>query len=301
MNTNRINKLICSLMAMLFTACLTGCQQPWGSFSGPVVTEWLDDGRNMRLVKSFQYTDPSNEIWDAPAGSIVDGASIPKLAWSVIVGPFEGKYRKASVIHDVACEKKVRRPDITHRAFYTAMRASGVDLITAEIMYGAVYWFGPSWISIIPVQGSSKAEVESSRYTIIAKAGIHNKVNFAYIDRKVINGTKKEILDAVCEYWRAPQMTLPSLLRSPSKAEIESSWNTIMAKARTYSNIDIANLDRGAISKSIDGTKEEVLIAVIIPPERQLKESSFDELKKAIEKNNLSLEEIENYFPTSSP
>jgi Protein of unknown function (DUF1353) len=41
-----------------------------------------------------------------PAGAIVGGASIPQVFWSIIGGPFEDKYREASVIHDYYCEQK---------------------------------------------------------------------------------------------------------------------------------------------------------------------------------------------------
>jgi hypothetical protein len=32
--------------------------------------------------------------WVAPANAVVDGASIPKFAWSIIGEPFEGQYVK---------------------------------------------------------------------------------------------------------------------------------------------------------------------------------------------------------------
>ena len=69
----------------------------YGKFMGDVIAQWLDDGRLMKLTAPFAYIDPEGERWEAPAGSIVDGASIPQFAWSLIGGPFEGKYRKASV------------------------------------------------------------------------------------------------------------------------------------------------------------------------------------------------------------
>src|SRR5215212_6173826 len=73
-----------------------------GQFIGPVRTEWCDDGRKMRLLSAFAYKDPSNHVWTAPVNSIIDGASIPRIFWTIAGGPFEGKYRKASVVHDVA-------------------------------------------------------------------------------------------------------------------------------------------------------------------------------------------------------
>ncbi|HEX3583197.1 MAG TPA: DUF1353 domain-containing protein [Thermoanaerobaculia bacterium] len=119
--------------------------QQYGSFEGDVETKWDGDGRRMTLLKSFAYVGPDSVRWDAPAGSVVDGASIPQFAWSLIGGPFEGLYRDPSVIHDVACDAKVRAWESVHMAFYTAMLARNVNGIKAKVMYGAVYHFGPRW------------------------------------------------------------------------------------------------------------------------------------------------------------
>ena len=116
-----------------------------GHYDGKVVTEWLHDGRKMVLVEPFVYVDGAGLKWEAPTGSKIDGASIPPAAWSLIGGPYEGKYREASVIHDVACQRKDRPWENVHLAFYEAMLASGVDPILAKIMYGAVYQGGPRW------------------------------------------------------------------------------------------------------------------------------------------------------------
>lgn len=117
----------------------------FGHYIGRVQAEWLENGRDMRLLEPFGYVDPSGREWHAEAGVIVDGASIPQIAWSLVGGPFEGSYREASVIHDVACVKKNRSWQQSHMTFFTAMRASGVSSIQAKIMYAAVYHFGPRW------------------------------------------------------------------------------------------------------------------------------------------------------------
>lgn len=120
--------------------------QNFGHFNGTVVVEWLNsDHRAMRLLKDFSYTDPGGTDWPAPEGSEIDGASIPRLAWTVIGSPFVGAYRSASVIHDVACKEKTRPWEAVHVAFYNAMRAEGVGTIKAKIMFAAVYHFGPRW------------------------------------------------------------------------------------------------------------------------------------------------------------
>ena len=63
----------------------------------------------MTLLNELRYTDPKGVVWIAPAGSVIDGASIPRALWSFMGGPFEGKYRNASVLHDVAYDQKIGR------------------------------------------------------------------------------------------------------------------------------------------------------------------------------------------------
>ena len=117
----------------------------WGRFEGRVVAEWLDDGRDMRLVEPFVYVDVAGTHWPAPAESVVNGASIPQAFWSVIGGPFVGRFRNASVVHDVACVERTRNWREVHRMFYEACRCADAPLLKSKIMYYAVYHFGPRW------------------------------------------------------------------------------------------------------------------------------------------------------------
>src|SRR4029078_8275235 len=81
----------------------------WGRYDGEPVTKWNPDGRTMTLLTELRYTDPHGEVWVAPIGSVVDGASLPRYLWSIMGGPFEGNYRNASVLHDVA-HGELKRP-----------------------------------------------------------------------------------------------------------------------------------------------------------------------------------------------
>jgi hypothetical protein len=116
-----------------------------GKFVGRVVTKWESDGRNMTVMEPFQFIDAHARKWSVPRGTSVDGASIPQVFWSLIGGPFEGKYRNASVIHDYYCQIRNRRWQDVHAAFYEAMLASGVEQGKALVMYKAVENFGPRW------------------------------------------------------------------------------------------------------------------------------------------------------------
>ncbi len=117
----------------------------WGYFSGAVETRWAADGVTMVLLSELRYTDPYGVVWVAPVGSEVDGASIPRAFWSLIGGPFDGKYRKASVLHDVAYDKQTRSWEDADRMFYNAMRCSGVGAVTAKTMYYALRRHGRHW------------------------------------------------------------------------------------------------------------------------------------------------------------
>jgi Protein of unknown function (DUF1353) len=116
-----------------------------GRYIGTVKAKWLDDGRRMRLLAKFSYIDPKGLRWDAPKGWVIDGASIPRVLWTPVGGPFEGIYRNASVIHDVGCDQRTRPWEAVHEVFYWAMLTSGVGILRAKIMYAAVYHFGPRW------------------------------------------------------------------------------------------------------------------------------------------------------------
>jgi Protein of unknown function (DUF1353) len=134
-----------------------------GSFSGHVKAEWNDDGRTMTLLDNFEYLDPQGRKWVAPKGQVVDGASIPRFAWTLIGGPFEGKYRDSSVIHDVGCDKHWAPWQVVHDVFYMGMITSGVEEWRAKVMYAAVYHFGPRWEQIVRVSGIPATQTPVAR------------------------------------------------------------------------------------------------------------------------------------------
>lgn len=127
---------------LLGTPALAGT---FGDCSDVVQSEWLADGRSMRLLSDYTYIDPGGKNWLAPAGAVVNGASIPSFLWSLIGGPFEGKYRDASVPHDVECLTEREEWRAVHQMFHDAMRCAEVSAPVAKIMYGAVYHCGPRW------------------------------------------------------------------------------------------------------------------------------------------------------------
>ncbi|WP_426994083.1 DUF1353 domain-containing protein [Methylomonas sp. CM2] len=129
---------------------LVGCSKPmnFGHFENSIKVEWVrgdESERRMKLLEDFVYVDPSGKQWIAPKGYETDGASIPKVFWSIVGGPFDGQYREAAVIHDQYCDIKTEPWKDVHRIFYYANRASGISETKAKILYAAVRVGGPKW------------------------------------------------------------------------------------------------------------------------------------------------------------
>ena len=68
-----------------------------GEFSGTPKLEFFDTpgvpNRNVRVIDDFTFTEAANgTVWAAPSGSIIDGASIPRVLWSLVGSPITGDY-----------------------------------------------------------------------------------------------------------------------------------------------------------------------------------------------------------------
>lgn len=151
---------LCLVAFLLVGSISVGWADEYGRFDGRIKTEWVDGGpspRLMRLLEDFAYVDADGKRWVAPAGAIVDGASIPRPFWPVIGGPFDGHYRNASVVHDYYCVVRSEPWEAVHRMFYHAMRAAGVAEVTAKVMFYAVWNFGPRWEEVRLRDGSGES------------------------------------------------------------------------------------------------------------------------------------------------
>lgn len=113
-----------------------------GTFSGNPKTEWLVDAavpdRDMALLFDFSFTDPDGKVWPAPKASVVNGASIPQPLWSTVGSPYTDDYRRASVVHDVACSTTGVPRKAADAMFYHACRAGGCGPVQARILYAGV-------------------------------------------------------------------------------------------------------------------------------------------------------------------
>lgn len=65
--------------------------------------------------------------------------------WTIVGAPTTDPYRDASVIHDVYCDSKERSWEETHWVFRDACRAEGLGPWQANLLYLAVFHYGPIW------------------------------------------------------------------------------------------------------------------------------------------------------------
>lgn len=132
----------------------------WLAIASPARSEFIGElafspkncarnGGTCTLVHDFGFIDPNGVGWQARAGLKTDGASIPVWAQPFIGGQFDAAFIKAAVIHDHYCDRHVRTALMTHRVFFDALIASGVDAVKASTMYYAVLVGGPKWIKLI--------------------------------------------------------------------------------------------------------------------------------------------------------
>lgn len=108
------------------------------------------------LQEPLRFKDAAGLIWEARAGLVTDGASIPGVFQPFVGEPFNEKFIKAAIVHDHYCDRHVRSWRKTHRVFYSALLDQGVSVAKAKTMYFAVLVGGPKWIKLIPGKNCGK-------------------------------------------------------------------------------------------------------------------------------------------------
>lgn len=178
-----IKYLLFSLSIVSLNASATG-------FVGKLVLE----PRNKpyyEVMQDFSFIDKDGHKWTTRKGYKTDGASIPRLLWSVIGDPYGGGYIKSAVIHDQACDDRDRTWQETHRVFFDAMIEEGVNPTKAYIMYAAVYNYGPRWIHKLVnfSNASTDTDLNNSGETIY----IQNIPNHEILTKEKLDAITNEV------------------------------------------------------------------------------------------------------------
>jgi len=108
-------------------------------FHDPLIVEMMS-GRKWKVVKEFTFHAANDDIISVPAGFITDLASIPRVLWNIL--PPNGKYGKASVVHDYLYVEAIGNKKYADNIFLEAMELLGVGYFKRYSMYWAVRAFG---------------------------------------------------------------------------------------------------------------------------------------------------------------
>ncbi len=112
-----------------------------------MLVEMLEDNR-MRLLEDVIFSIDSvcgvTIRIDVPKGYAFDGASIPRMFWTLVGQPTDGLSLRAACIHDWMCDQAetyaMRRLGDT--LFLHVMEDSGVSKLRRLILYLAVRFYG---------------------------------------------------------------------------------------------------------------------------------------------------------------
>lgn len=123
-------------------------ERPLSHFEGRVVVEWLDGDSfapKMRLMEDLVFDQSTGHAWRVPAGTVIDGRSMPALFVKLMGYPFDSTYRRSAVVYDHAAKSKQQDWKDAQRMFHDAALAEGVLPIEAKVMYLLLYSKASRW------------------------------------------------------------------------------------------------------------------------------------------------------------
>lgn len=136
---SRISLVIATAAALLVWPIAAASAQ---EFSGDFEFQWLNSPggkhRDMKVLSAVSFRSASGKLWTVPAGTVINGASIPRALWTFTGSPYVGTYRRASVIHDHYCDVRTELQRDVHLMFKEGMRADGASWLEANSKYLAV-------------------------------------------------------------------------------------------------------------------------------------------------------------------
>ena len=114
-----------------------------GRFKGDYIIKGLGS-YVFETLAELSYTTKKGATHTVPKKFKMDGASIPRIFWSLIGSPFTGKYRRAALIHDWLYFSQTTKRSYADRVFLEAMKYLGVSFWKRQLMFLAVRFRG--WI-----------------------------------------------------------------------------------------------------------------------------------------------------------
>jgi hypothetical protein len=160
-------------------------------------------------AEPLNFVDAQGVGWNAPARTLTDGASIPKIFVAIVGDPTSPEYINAAAVHDAYCGIGNEAGSAYHQAkwedvhvmFYDGLIVGGTAEIRAKIMFAAVWLGGPRWKepsgAVVSTQGMLEAE------------------DFGYVNPmdRVSDARKQAAMRKAKIYIETQQPPLPQLIR----------------------------------------------------------------------------------------
>lgn len=112
-------------------------------FPKKLEAKFIGRGR-WKLIRPFVYNSKIGGKIEAPIDFVSDGASIPRIVWTIMGSPWSGRYASGSVIHDFLYYKQKLSRKKCDLIFLESMRALGVSWWKRIVIFGSLRMFG--WI-----------------------------------------------------------------------------------------------------------------------------------------------------------
>ncbi len=141
------------------------------------------------LKDEFVYRDSYGHNWKAHIDDVIDGSSLPPIAWEIFGSPFESQFLNAFVIFETACNRREQIWEITHEVLYEASLTCGLDDVSAKILFACAYYFGQHW--------SSKFEADKIYFNILKQSMFTIK---DFFELKYLIETKNLPLQDIMDY-----------------------------------------------------------------------------------------------------
>jgi len=98
----------------------------------------LWEGKYFVLSSPLFWCRKPGDIYEVPKGFKTDGASIPRLLWTIAGDPWGKKWRRPACLHDYLYSIPGFNRALADRLFYEAMRGEGLRGTKAVLMWLAV-------------------------------------------------------------------------------------------------------------------------------------------------------------------
>jgi len=111
-------------------------------FKGPIELKKVSPSE-YTLLGDFSFIDTkSGREVKVRKGYVTDGASIPRILWSLVGSPFTGKYTASAIVHDALYSSHLLTKESADKLLLGMLKVEKVAPIKSKLMYLGVKYFG---------------------------------------------------------------------------------------------------------------------------------------------------------------